>query len=1389
MSNKMTKRSVQKSIIAFVVAIALAASVLAAFVLAPTRLVGAAANGFVSEFDTKAEMTAASLALNERIAEEGMVLLTNEDNALPLANNSRVTVFGHAARAPVQRSGGDHIGENDPNSVQFLNPNAIFDSLTASGLVVNPAVRAAAFTGGNDWAGRNSFYDVTRTNQAIRASYQTYSDAAIVVLRATAAPSRFDGRDVTEAQAWPHGNMHEEGSVFHNRGLDRAQFEILAEATAHFETVIVLINDTITMELGWLNYNEVVTFGAVRDANGDIIDGAGGRTFNQEFSVDFSRIKAGMIIGVPGVNGFGAVGRLLRGTANPSGRLVDVYANNFQYNPTWFNSGHNLRQYGGAILNPEGNPMIVAPAFMGFMPGGPASNRTDYQEGIFMGMHYYETRAYDEMRAVLTAEGVGAGIIPEEELWAWWYSHVAFPFGHGLSYTTFNWAFEGAAPYGAMTATSSFTFNVRVTNTGDIAGREVVQMYYTAPWVEGGIEKAHVVLAGFEKTDILAPGASQVLTFTLDARDMASYDWNNVGPLNLPNGGYVLSAGDYQVRFMRNSHARAEVLSTTFNIAAPIHVRYAIDGETVIENQFNDVNEVILARAAATVAAADRRVEFSRSNWEGTFPTPPTINNMTMTEAEHIARFDILRGAAGNRPDAWQPEWDIDQPWYVEASQLRNFAVASGTGENAIRTLHNGTTVPNTPGAQAPILLHELTGADLYDARWDTLIDYMTLEEALVLTNLSGYMTHAVNFVGKPRTMQSNGPDSGWRGGGLPAAAQMGQAPVRFASPVTIASTWSPEVAYLMGKMIAEIGLWGNSDSAAAGDNANVFSYNGWYAPTVNLMRSPFPLASRVEEMYSSDPFLSGMIAANIARGVRELGGYVYMKHFAVHENGNAADGFRGGLGLPSDQEGRRTGLSIWVNEQALREVYLWAFELIVRHGGAQAVMTTFSRIGYMWGGGSYALLTQVLRREWGFRGKVLGDIQMHGFLVAQQWIRAGKDANLTTANTFAQGAGANWAPNGQRLWGDGTHGAGTGVMTVEGANTPTQIMNIRRAVRNILYVTANSNAMQAPLGAAIRFSNPSIVSRTATTGEEFSLNLRAPLRNTQSANINNIAGWTGFDWNTRNTGNLINAPLNFESVTGLPAGLTMETGTGANAGLITGTPTGATGVYEVEVTVSATGFIPYTATITIVVLSDAETLLHERIAELERLMAQMQNSFNQQVNDLIAAWITAALAQGNPGMPMFGVPATPAGLIRQAIDSAVAGLQNAEQVNALIAAAVSAALGDAITTEQVESMITTALAGYLTTSQVEALIEGVEGSRLTAAQVQAIVDAAPYLNTAEVQALIDAALAAHECTSGGCGGFIGSSGSVTLAIVLGLALVGVLLFALLRKKKVNDIK
>ncbi|MDD3958417.1 MAG: glycoside hydrolase family 3 N-terminal domain-containing protein, partial [Candidatus Izemoplasmatales bacterium] len=518
---------------------------------------------------------------------------------------------------------------------------------------------------------------------------------------------------------------------------------------------------------------------------------------------------------------------------------------------------------------------------------------------------------------------------------------------------------------------------VRVKNTGSVKGKEVVQLYYTAPYTSGGVEKAHVVLGAFAKTNVLNPNQSQNLTLTLKVMDMASYDYNDSN--NNSFVGYELEAGAYEIKIMKNAHEVVD--SLTYHVPSG---GFKVDSDTEYGvqpvNRFDDVTAKINSTDVA--ATGGTMTLMSRVDFTGSMPTTPTLADRTVTG-------DFIAGLAySSKP--WLE--DADKPYYVD--------VAPTQASSALE------------GDDVTLMLYDMIGVAYDSPLWDTFMNQLTISQMSQLIGSGNFHTEQLVNLGKPRTTDPDGPV------GFTNFMEIGEATVYdtcfYASPALVAATWNSELAYEQGKMIGNEGIWGND----RGDQA---PYSGWYAPAVNIHRSPF--SGRNWEYYSEDGFLSGKMAAKVIIGAKEKGVYTYIKHFAVNDQETDRDS---------------NGLLTWLDEQTMREIYLKPFEIAVKEGQTTAVMSSFNRLGTVWAGGSYELLTEVLRHEWGFEGMVITDYNVYNHMPADQMIRAGGDLNLIQDKRPT---------------------------TSTEALTSTQISLMRQASKNILYTVANSNAMNG-LGA-----------------------------------------------------------------------------------------------------------------------------------------------------------------------------------------------------------------------------------------------------------------------------------------------------------------------------------
>ena len=816
-----------------------------------SRLPGAHGSATAEQL-TPEQAKEAALAMAQELAAEGIVLLENKDRALPLESGAKVNLFGYASVSPLY--GGTGSGASDESANVDL-----VQGLTNAGLEVNQELvdfyknsgvkRAdqSGFTGSNFTPAE---VPASQYGDALLQSAKAYSDVAVVMF------SRIGG----EGGDLPM-DMHAAGysDTDDGRGyleLTQDEEDLLALVKGQgFGKVIVLVNSSHAMELGFLE------------------DG----------------VDAALWIGGPGSRGMNAVGQVLAGAVNPSGRLPDTYAYDHSTAPAYWNAG----DFTYSNLDKR--------------------NYVEYVEGIYVGYRFYETRFVDNATGVCDEGAYG--------------NTVQYPFGYGLSYTSFEQAIEDFS-----VDKDTVTMKVKVTNTGDTAGKDVAQVYFTAPYTAGGIEKAHVVLAAFGKTGELQPGDSETLTLTFAVDDMASYDENGAGC-------YVLEAGTYQIKLMANAH---EVIDSR---------EYTVD-QTITYGEGN-------ARSTDLTAAVNRFEDVStgqitqyvsRADWEGTTPKAREDG-----KAASDATVSALTGAAvyENDPD--------DQP---------------------ISFASNGLT------------LEDMAGLDYDDPKWEKLLEQLSVEDMANMISNGGWSTPEVSSVGKPATNDLDGP------AGINSLVSNLQG-VAYPSEALIGASWNQQL----------LEDFGHTFGAEATANHVV----GLYAPGVNIHRTPY--SGRNFEYYSEDALLSGKLGAAMVRGYASQGVYAYVKHFALN-----------------DQESNRLSISVWSNEQAMRELYLKAFEVVVKEGKTTAMMSSYSRLGSTWAGASRALLTDVLRDEWGFRGTVVTDSAMGNtdWMDVNLALRAGGDMMLCLM----------------------------GVNLDSSSNTAQQEM--RRACHNILYTQANSAAVAA---------------------------------------------------------------------------------------------------------------------------------------------------------------------------------------------------------------------------------------------------------------------------------------------------------------------------------------
>ena len=834
------------------------------------------------DYKDSAELQDAANALVEEIQGEGIVLLKN-NGALPLDKGSDVTLMGRDAADPVYGGSGSGAVKID-TVVDFHDGmiNAEFNVNESVYQILDTFAETAPKTTIVMDKPNESSYNIGEmpvegyTDAAI-ATFADYADAAIVMVGRGGG----EGGDLAQdMNGWDENYV--EGQ--HQLELNQDEKDAIALAKEHFETVVVIVNSNNTLELGELE--------------------------------DDADIDAVLWIGSPGQTGFNAVGDVLSGDINPSGKLPDIHPADFTKDPTFDNFGHF--QYSNIdSSNASGDGFFV-----------------EYEEGIYIGYKYYETAAVEDF-------------IDYDEA-------VVYPFGHGMSYTDFAWE-VGEQTLGEIDG--DITIDVTVTNTGDVAGKDVVQLYYSAPYTKGGIEKSSVVLGAFAKTALLAPGETDTITLTLAVEDMASYDHKTAR-------AYVLESGNYELRIQTDSHNMKDGIAP-INYEVDTTVVYRDDNHrpsdnSAVTNQFDDVT-------------VEMDMVMSRADFAGTFPTAPDAASKTASDAVigAFATYD------------------------VKANQDESIAMPATEMDNGLALI-------------------DLRGLPYNDPTWQTLLDQLNMKQVEEMLLNGAYNTTALKSVAKPAAVDFDGPS------GLNSFMTSLSCTAYPSEPI-IAATFNTDLAYAMGEMVGNEGL----------DN----DINGWYAPALNIHRSPF--AGRNFEYYSEDALLSGIMGAAATEGAASKGMYAFLKHFALN-----------------DQEINRVnnGVATWADEQTMRENYFKPFEYAVKNAtqtvkyisddqgavsevemkATTAVMSSFNRLGGVWAGGSAPLLQNVLRDEWGFEGMVITDFNLYPYMVPDQGIANGSDLMLT------------FAP----------------MKTLEDTKSATAVSNMREATHNILYTVVNSNAM-----------------------------------------------------------------------------------------------------------------------------------------------------------------------------------------------------------------------------------------------------------------------------------------------------------------------------------------
>ena len=808
----------------------------------------------------------------EEIMEDGIVLLKNE-SLLPLNETKKLNIFGWESINPAYGGAGSG-GINDLYDIVSLN-----QGLENAGFSINQEL--VDFY--NNYGADNPEMSIQKQSWTLPEppvdtysdelikSAKEYSDVAVVVLSRKAGEGHNDIPMDVRKAAYDNNSDEYDDFPEGEHYLQLSQTE----------------RDMVDMVCS--NFDNVIV----------VYNGA--NQFELGFADEYPQIKS--VVWCPGTGnvGFNALGKVFSGEVNPSGKTPDTFIYDMTTAPWWNNAEKteytNLADMAVEGMN-AGTAQVYAPAF------------TNYVEGIYVGYKYYETAAQE-------------GAIDYDKT-------VQYPFGYGLSYTEFEQKMGELEEKDGQ-----ISVDVEVTNTGDVAGKDVVEVYYKPPYTNGGIEKSSANLIEFEKTNLLQPGESQTVTVTFSIEDMASYDENNAK-------AYILEKGDYVISINSDSH-------TVLN-----QKTYTADKDVVYKGENK--------RASDDTAATN---VFEDAKGDVTY----------LSRTDHFANYEEATAAPASA--------ELGEPYASEYHLNSNF--------DKTTYLNDKDKMPTT-GADNGLTLADMRDADYDDPRWEKLLDQLTVDEMSNMIAMAGYQTAAMDSVGKVGTLDFDGPaaiNNNFTGVGS----------IGFPIEVVVASTWNKELAQAWGECMGKI--------------SQEMGAEGWYAPGMNTHRTAF--GARNYEYFSEDGVLAGNMGAKAVEGARKYGVYSYIKHFALYE-GNAKM------------------VSVWSNEQTIREIYLKPFEISVKQGGANAVMVSWSFLGDKWTGESSNLMNTVLRDEWGFRGMALTDFfrnNGHGFMNADAALANGVDAMLSTFNGEEN--------------------------NVANPEHPTAVLQMRNACKNVMYTVVSS--------------------------------------------------------------------------------------------------------------------------------------------------------------------------------------------------------------------------------------------------------------------------------------------------------------------------------------------
>lgn len=882
---------------------------------------------------TAAEIEEYYRAVNREVEAEGLVLLKNENNALPIADNSKVTFAMGSTGKIFYATHGPGVRRDGEKDGAFWDLKKSIQEET--NLQVNQATWDFVESGaGKTQRGRKGETFVTNEPKwekyaSIKNEYEN-STVICVITRESG-----EGADVSWA-----GSDGKDGTYLTISPNELSILEGLAElkSAGKLNKIVVLINSAVTLQC-------------------DFID-------DEKYGID-----AAMWIGLPGATGMKAVAAALAGKINPSGRLSDIFLKDNMSNPAamyWkINDGFSSL-YG----NYEELELDSSKRFYGV-----------YVEGVYVGYRYYETRYED----VITNRSLVGNFD--------YSSAVAYPFGYGLSYTSFSYSDMSVTKnVDANANVTSYTVNVKVTNTGSVKGKEPVQIYLQKPYSQHdiivGMEKPSVELVAFEKTAELEPGKSEVVSIDVDFEQLRSYDAE-------ADKTYILDEGNYYLTAAKDSHDAIN------NILAK--KGYSVGGNA------NLVENIL------TTTEVDSEI-FSKSSAK-THDTPTTLSEESIGTkiTNHLDwmdpnRFKGVKNAASDDGDVTyvsRRNWTETLP-----SKATNLILTNKGPEKYDITSHktiveeDGAKMPNFGNAEVSMTLAMVEGLSYDDPQWDILLDNLTQKEIFeTLSQCYGY-TPAIASIAKPMTDEDDGPYG---------VSNTSEGYSSMSCEGIIASTFNKETYAKVGEAIAADARSEHQTS----DNQMQKNLHGLYAPGLNIHRVAF--GGRAAEYFSEDPYLTGIASRYEIQAMQAQNVVACPKHFIFN-----------------DEETNRNGISIWMNEQAAREIYLapWEESLRPDRGNAHSLMTSFNRAGAIWTSASSDLMEDIMRDEWAFDGWTLTDMAGSNgkfYMVYDDGYMNGTDCFLDKA-TYED-------------------------MTPEMRNSPTFNQKQRESMHRLLYVTVNYSA------------------------------------------------------------------------------------------------------------------------------------------------------------------------------------------------------------------------------------------------------------------------------------------------------------------------------------------